>query len=159
MNPRRVYDRAVAQLTRREILKIAGTAGLAALARPIVSAQTLSRPVFRSYPFTLGVASGDPLPDGVVLWTRLAPEPLDGGGMPMTNLEVRWEIAFDRRFAKVAQRGTEIARPELGHSIHVEVTGLEPAREYWYRFRIGDEVSQTGRTRTAAAAGSAVDRL
>lgn len=159
MHSIRVYDRAVARLTRREVLKIAGTAGLAAIARPIVSAQTIARPLFRSYPFTLGVASGEPLPDGIVLWTRLAPEPLDGGGMPMTNVEVQWEIAADARFASVTQRGTEIARPELGHSVHVEVAGLEPGREYWYRFRAGDEVSQTGRTRTAPAAGATVDRL
>jgi alkaline phosphatase D len=155
----RVYDRAVARLTRRELLKIAGTAGLAAIARPIVSAQTTARPLFTSYPFTLGVASGDPLPDGVVLWTRLAPEPLEGGGMPMTNVDVQWEVAADGRFAKVLQRGTELARPELGHSVHVEVSGLEPGREYWYRFRAGDELSQTGRTRTAPAAGAPVDRL
>jgi alkaline phosphatase D len=159
MNPIRVYDSAVARLTRRELLKIAGTVGLAVIARPVVSAQTMARPLFRSYPFALGVASGDPMPDGVVLWTRLAPEPLEGGGMPMSNVEVVWEIAADSRFSKVAQRGTAIARPELGHSVHVEATGLEPARDYWYRFRAGDEVSQTGRTRTAPAAGAAVDRL
>src|SRR5687768_10509826 len=121
----RLYDRAVAGLTRRQLLKIAGTAGLAAIARPIVSAQTASRIIFRTYPFTLGVASGDPAPDGIVLWTRLAPEPLDGGGMPMTNVAVQWEISADSRFTQVAQRGTELARPELGHSVHVEVSGLE----------------------------------
>jgi alkaline phosphatase D len=155
----RVYDRAVERLTRRELLKIAGTAGLAAIARPIVSAQTIARPLFRTFPFTLGVASGDPLPDGVVLWTRLAPEPLEGGGMPMTNVEVQWEIAADPKFANVARRGTELARPELGHSVHAEVSGLESGRDYWYRFRAGDEVSPTGRTRTAPAAGATVDRL
>jgi alkaline phosphatase D len=122
----RVYDRAVERLTRRELLKIAGTAGLAAIARPIVSAQTIARPLFRTFPFTLGVASGDPLPDGVVLWTRLAPEPLEGGGMPMTNVEVQWEIAADPKFANVARRGTELARPELGHSVHAEVSGSNP---------------------------------
>jgi alkaline phosphatase D len=159
MNSIRTYDRAVASLTRRDLLKIAATAGLAAIARPVVSAQTIVRPLFRSYPFTLGVASGDPLPDGIVLWTRLAPDPLQGGGMPMTNVQVQWEVSADTRFTSIVQRGTEVARPELGHSVHVEVGGLEPAHEYWYRFRAGDEVSQTGRTRTAPAAGAAVDRL
>ena len=159
MDAIRLYDRAVERLTRRELLKIAGTIGLAAIARPVVSAQTLSRQLFRTYPFTLGVASGDPSPDGIVLWTRLAPEPLDGGGMPMTNVSVQWEVAADSRFTKIAQRGTELARPELGHSVHAEVTGLEAGREYWYRFRAGDEVSQIGRTKTAPAAGAAVDRL
>src|SRR5687768_16026095 len=112
-----------------------------------------------AYPFTLGVASGDPLPDGVVLWTRLAPDPLEGGGMPMANVDVTWEIAEDRQFRAVAQQGHAVSRPELGHSVHVEVNGLRPGREYWYRFRAGDEVSQVGRTKTAPPAGAAVDRL
>lgn len=159
MDPIRVYDRAVLRLSRREVLKIAGTAGLAAIARPVFAQPTLARPVFKAYPFALGVASGDPLPDGVVLWTRLAPEPLDGGGMPMTNVEVQWEIAADSRFRTVAQKGAEIARPELGHSVHVEVAGLDPGREYWFRFRAGDEVSQTGRTKTTPAFGAPVDQL
>lgn len=159
MDPIRAYDRAVNRLSRRDVLKIAGTVGLAAIGRPIVARQTIARPIYMAYPFSLGVASGDPLPDGIVLWTRLAPEPLAGGGMPMINVDVQWEIAADRTFRTVAQRGTAIARPELGHSVHVEVTGLEPGRDYWYRFRSGDEVSQTGRTKTAPAAGAVVDRL
>lgn len=99
--------------------------------------------------FTLGVASGDPLPDGIVLWTRLAPDPLHGGGMPDAVFSVDWEIAEDERFAKKARRGTAEARPEFGHSVHVDVRGLRPDRPYWYRFRAGDQLSPTGRTRTA----------
>ncbi|MGW7786566.1 alkaline phosphatase D family protein [Streptomyces tricolor] len=99
--------------------------------------------------FTLGVASGDPLPDGIVLWTRLAPDPLNGGGMPDAVFPVAWEIAEDERFRRVARRGTAEARPELGHSVHVDVRGLRPDRPYWYRFRAGDQLSPTGRTRTA----------
>ena len=53
----------------------------------------------------------------------------------------------------IAQKGIALARPELGHSVHVEVGGLEPGREYWYRFRAGDEISQIGRTKTAPPAG------
>ena len=159
MDPIRAYDRSVNRLSRRELLKIAGTVGMAAIARPIAAQQTLARPLFMTYPFSLGVASGDPLPDGVVLWTRLAPDPLNGGGMPATNVEVQWEIAADRAFRTVAQRGAAVARPEVGHSVHVEVAGLQPGREYFYRFRAGDEISQIGRTKTAPAAGSAVDRL
>jgi alkaline phosphatase D len=155
----RTYDRLLARLSRRDLLKIAGTLGLSALARPAAALQTFSRPVFRDYPFTLGVASGEPASDGIVLWTRLAPEPLAGGGMPMANIDVGWEIATDRTFRNVAQKGIEVARPELGHSVHVEVAGLEPGREYWYRFRAGNELSQTGRTKTAAAAGADVDQL
>ncbi|MCI0545871.1 MAG: alkaline phosphatase D family protein [Candidatus Rokubacteria bacterium] len=115
--------------------------------------------VLRGYPFTLGVASGDPAPDGVVLWTRLAPAPLEGGGMPAAPVAVGWEVGADERFARIVARGTAVARPDLAHSVHVEVGGLAPARWYWYRFRVGTEASPTGRTRTAPAPGAPVDRL
>src|ERR671937_2861707 len=136
------------ELTRRGLLARAGGGALALAAGP--ASLALGRrgrpPRIHGYPFTLGVASGDPLPDAVVLWTRLAPKPLEGGGMPMAPVEVDWEIARDARFTAIAQKGTTLARPELGHSVHVEVEGLEPARDYWYRFRAGDEISRTGRT-------------
>ncbi|MFF4903706.1 alkaline phosphatase D family protein [Streptomyces sp. NPDC001260] len=99
--------------------------------------------------FSLGVASGDPLPDGIVLWTRLAPDPLNGGGMPEEVVPVQWEIAEDERFRKTARRGVAQARPEYGHSVHVDVRGLRPDRSYWYRFRVGGQISPPGRTRTA----------
>ncbi|MGP4015090.1 alkaline phosphatase D family protein [Saccharopolyspora sp. 5N708] len=114
------------------------------------------------YPFSLGVASGDPLPDGVVLWTRLAPEPLaaDGsGGMPDRPVQVRYEVATDEQFRDVVRRGAATATPELAHSVHAEVSGLEPAREYFYRFRTGSELSPVGRTKTAPAAGAALASL
>jgi alkaline phosphatase D len=155
----RFYDRALQRLTRRELLNIAWKLGVTAVAQPFVSTRAFAQPLFRNYPFTLGVASGEPWPDGVVLWTRLAPEPLAGGGMPMANVEVGWEIARDRAFATVASKGTAVARPELGHSVRVEANGLEPGREYFYRFRIGREVSQIGRTKTAPPAGARVDQL
>ncbi|GGP58498.1 alkaline phosphatase D family protein [Saccharothrix coeruleofusca] len=107
-------------------------------------------------PFTLGVASGDPTPDGVVLWTRLAPRPLneDGlGGMPDRPVPVHWELAEDERFRHVVRRGTQVARPESGHSVHVEPFGLRPGREYYYRFRAEGHLSPVGRTRTAPAPG------
>ncbi len=105
-------------------------------------------------PFGLGVASGDPTPDGVVLWTRLAPDPLapDGhGGMPRRPVPVHWQVATDERFRNVVRSGVAIASPELAHSVHPEVRGLEPGREYFYRFRAGSEISPVGRTRTAPA--------
>lgn len=114
---------------------------------------------FDNDPFTLGVASGQPLPDGVVLWTRLAPAPLADGGMPPTPVEVRWEVAADEGFRRVVQHGVARAVPELAHSVHVEVDGLAPGRWYWYRFHAGGAVSPVGRTRTAPAADAAVDRL
>lgn len=105
--------------------------------------------------FTLGVASGDPHPDGVVLWTRLAPQPLapDGlGGMPAKRVMVRWELAEDPGFHRVVRRGVEHAVPAWGHSVHAEVHGLRSDREYWYRFNVGGQLSPVGRTRTAPAA-------
>lgn len=117
---------------------------------------------FRGYPFSLGVASGDPLPDGVVLWTRLAPEPLaaDGrGGMPDRPVPVRWDMAADERFRRVVRRGTAVARPHLGHSVHVDVRRLAPGREYFYRFRVGREVSPVGRTKTAPPPWVRLDHL
>jgi alkaline phosphatase D len=111
------------------------------------------------YPFTLGVASGDPQPDGVVLWTRLAPDPLNGGGMPQRPVAVEWQIATDQAMQQVVQRGAVLATPELAHSVHVEVFGLEPSRWYWYQFKTGTDVSRVGRTRTAPPFGTSVDRL
>ncbi|TDD63555.1 alkaline phosphatase D family protein [Actinomadura rubrisoli] len=103
-------------------------------------------------PFQLGVASGDPLPDGFVLWTRLAPRPLEAdghGGMPRGPFTVEYEVAEDAAFTRIAARGQAVASPELAHSVHAEVHGLRPDREYHYRFRAGTEISPAGRTRTA----------
>ncbi|KAB2349489.1 alkaline phosphatase D family protein [Actinomadura rudentiformis] len=103
-------------------------------------------------PFGLGVASGDPWPDGFVLWTRLAPKPIEAdghGGMPLRPYTVRYEVAEDEAFTKVVKRGQALATPELAHSVHAEVHGLRPGREYFYRFRVGNEISPVGRTRTA----------
>jgi alkaline phosphatase D len=105
-------------------------------------------------PFTLGVASGCPSAEGVVLWTRLAPDPLQGGGMGEANVEVNWELADDERFTKIAARGKAQALAQDAHSVHVELHGLQPARTYWYRFAAGGARSAVGRTRTAPAAGT-----
>ncbi|MEU6058127.1 alkaline phosphatase D family protein [Streptomyces sp. NPDC047097] len=110
-----------------------------------------------SDPFTLGIASGDPRGDGVVLWTRLAPEPLDPdgrGGMPPVPVRVEYEIATDERFRRLVRRGTVTATPELAHSVHPEISGLLPDRVYFYRFRAGGHLSPTGRTRTTPLPGS-----
>lgn len=102
--------------------------------------------------FTLGVASGEPRPDSVVIWTRLAPLPLRrDGGMPGKAVPVRWEVAADERFARVLRSGSVIADPALGHSVHVEVTGLPAGRTCYYRFEAGGQRSPVGRTRTAPA--------
>jgi alkaline phosphatase D len=146
------------ELTRRAFLTSAGaSAGAIALAAgsgDLSRAALAQRPRIRGYPFTLGVASGDPLPNGVVLWTRLAPDPLNGGGMPDRPLPVRWQVAEDERFRRVVRRGTATAASHYAHSVHVEVGGLRPGREYWYRFAAGGEFSPPARTRTAPAAGA-----
>ena len=129
-----------------------------ALQSPSDAAAT-ERPSFVGYPFTLGVASGSPLPTGVVLWTRLAPDPLHGGGVEPGAVVVRWEVAEDERFARVVQRGSVEAVRAWAHSVHVEVTGLEPSRWYFYRFLAGSEVSPVGRTRTAPAAAELPPQL
>ncbi len=111
-------------------------------------------------PFGLGVASGEPLPDGVVLWTRLAPQPRElDAGMGRAPVAVRWEVAEDEGLRRVVARGRTLALAEAGHSVHVEVQGLRPGREYFYRFTAAGHESPTGRTRTAPAAGSPVERL
>lgn len=105
-------------------------------------------------PFTLGIASGDPSPDGFVLWTRLALDPLADngfGGMPGRDLVVSWQISDEPSFRRVVRAGAATARADAAHSVHVEVAGLDPRRDYWYRFRQGRHLSAVGRTRTAPA--------
>lgn len=114
---------------------------------------------WRSDPFTLGVASGSPAADSVVLWTRLLPgsgELPEGG---QAAVPVRWEMAHDQGFARMAQRGETLALPQLAHSVHVEAAGLEPDRWYFYRFHAGDATSPVGRTRTLPKPDSKPSRL
>ncbi len=107
-------------------------------------------PRFADDPFSLGVASGDPTATSLTLWTRLAPRPLDpDGGLGGARVAVAWELASDEAFSAVVRQGRATAAPELGHSVHVDLEGLEPGRWYFYRFRSGDAVSPVGRTRTA----------
>jgi alkaline phosphatase D len=114
---------------------------------------------FSESPFQLGVASGEPSSDGFVIWTRLAPKPLEGGGMPNALVEVSWEVAEDDQFAKVAGRGTAIATPQLAHSVHVELSGLKPDCWYWYRFKAGSEISPIGKARTFPEANAEPNQL
>lgn len=118
----------------------------------------LRQPKFADYPFQLGVASGDPAPDGFVLWTRLAPKPLEGGGMPPEAVEVAWQVCDDEAMTRVVREGATTANPEFAHSVHVEVPGLQPDRWYWYQFRCGGEISPKARARTLPAADTAPDK-
>ncbi|GGS92570.1 alkaline phosphatase D family protein [Nonomuraea spiralis] len=148
----------------RRTFLTAAAAGLlapqAATPSAITPSPTLSavRPAaartLRSDPFTLGVASGDPAADGFVLWTRLAVEPLSGdghGGMPARDVEVDWQVATDERFSSVVRSGTATARSRDAHSVHVELNGLDPGRDYFYRFRSEGRLSPVARTRTTPA--------
>lgn len=139
---------------------LAGTGAIAGEAAAARSAA--ARSAAPDYPFRLGVASGDPLPNSVVLWTRLAVDPLaaDGsGGMPARPVGVEFEVAEDERFRRVVKRGAVTATPDLGHSVHPEVWGLRPGREYHYRFRVGGHLSPVGRTKTAPSYDAAVSSL
>lgn len=109
--------------------------------------------------FTLAVASGDPAPDGFVIWTRLAPTPLSEGGMPAENVEVAWEVAEDERMTKVVRSGKTVATPDWAHSVHIEVNGLKPDRWYFYRFHASGEESPKGRARTMPAADVLPEKL
>ncbi|WP_040795901.1 alkaline phosphatase D family protein [Nocardia higoensis] len=150
-------------VSRRQLLGY-GAAGSALLlaGASAVSSSRFRAPRWSEHPFTLGVASGDPTPDGFVLWTRLAPDPLapDGhGGMGPQPVTVEFEVAEDAAFTRVVRRGEAVATRELAHSVHPEIHGLAPDRWYHYRFRAGAAVSPVGRTRTAPARGSRPDRL
>jgi alkaline phosphatase D len=144
------------RLSRRTFLLTAS--GLIALGA-VPAARVLGQPRFSADPFTLGVASGYPQPDTVVLWTRLAPAPLNGGGMPPQSVRVAWEVASDESFRTVVTRGTALATAQWAHSVHVEVPGLQPGRWYWYRFHAGQAMSPVGRTRTAPATVTPVERM
>ena len=137
--------------TRRGVLIGAGSLALAASLSRLPLDLAYGTPVkHHSDPFTLGVASGDPLHDSIVLWTRLAPEPLRAdGGMEPRPVEVRWEVAKDPSMRRLVRRGRTTAWPSFAHSVHVEVDGLDDGREYFYRFTTGSAASQVGRTRTA----------
>ncbi len=159
------HNRMVKQNDRRRFLKGAGgVAGLALLGlHPDVTFSAASG--VGSDPFTLGVASGDPLTDqyenaSVVLWTRLAPKPLDvGGGMPNETVSVSWQVAEDESFSLGLRQGTTSASPDFAHSVHVEVDGLAPATVYYYRFSYSTYVSPVGRTKTAPVPGSDIAQL
>jgi hypothetical protein len=146
-------------LDRRRLLAAGGAAAALLIADRLAGAWPA--PAQRSgYPFTLGVASGDPAPGGVVLWTRLAPQPLlPDGGIPARTVLVDWQIAADPRFRRIVRGGTVLATPAQAHAVHVEVEGLEPARPWWYRFRAGGELSPVGQTRTLPAPGASPGQL
>lgn len=151
------HTRSSALNVNRRTFLMTGAASAALSSVPIAaSAQPRdNRPhqTSRMYPFTLGIASGDPSDDGVVLWTRLAPSPVDDdgmAGMPSDRtFRVQWQLADDAQMRHVIRRGAVDTDPNWAHTVHVELEGLKPGREYYYRFRYRNHLSPVGRTRTA----------
>ena len=144
-------------MTRRRLLQ---TGILAATGVPAAPALVRAAPLaWRRDPFSLGVASGEPRPDGFVLWTRLDPEPMLNERLPQGDLPVGYEIAADPALRRLVRRGTARAESAFGHSVHLAVQGLQPGRPYWYRFTSGAASSRIGRAITAPAADADVDRL
>ncbi len=149
------------QTSRRSILSAGLVTGSAAAFTGTISLPdtraSAATPELSVDPFTLGVASGDPSSDGFVIWTRLAPSPLDDdglGGMPTRRYRVEWQVARDDSFRHVVRAGSVSAGPESAHAVHVEVGGLKPGREYYYRFRLGRWLSPAGRSLTTPGPGA-----
>lgn len=146
--------------SRRHLLRMAMFTAAAAVISPLTSRARAEQAPFSSDPFSLGVASGDPTAEGAVIWTRLAPSPLDpDGGMPQVPVEVAFEVAQDDRFRNIIRAGKVLARPESAHTVHVELSGLAPGRPVFYRFLSGAATSPIGRFSTAPAFNSAVERM
>lgn len=148
-----------APLTPRRRTVVKAAAATAALAGPLAAALP-ARAVQQAPAFLHGVASGDPLPDGVLLWTRVTPTPdaLPGSGAG-PDTEVRWTVARDRTFTDVVARGAVLATAASDHTVKADVRGLRPATDYWFRFSAGGTDSPAARTRTAPAADAAVAGL
>ena len=140
-------------IQRRQLLQLAAIGGASLVLPNRAWAQTK----VGSTPFSLGIASGSPTHDSVVLWTRLMPPFAQTPGNP--GVSVRWEVAHDDKFSRIAQSGQALAVAGLAYSVHAEVQGLEPDRWYFYRFMVGDAVSAVGRTRTFPAPDAAVASL
>ena len=136
-------------LPRRSLLGL-GLGVTLATAAPLFVRHALAADVPR---FALGLASGQPQAQGMVLWTMLT-----GPDLP-AQVPVLWEVAEDEAFTRSAARGTETALADDHHSVHAEATGLKPERWYWYRFSALGQQSMAGRTRTAPAPEATVARL
>jgi alkaline phosphatase D len=146
-------------LSRRKFISRSGQAA-ALTALGFASAPAILKGKPRGFAFQHGVASGDPLPDGAIIWTRLTPSPaaLPGSGIGGPE-EVRWELSLDPRFARKAAHGTVITSAAVDHTVKVDVRGLNPGRTYYFRFFFKNEVSRIGRFRTAPAAEFATPNI
>ena len=146
-------------LRRRDLNRAALCLALGAFGA-LSGARAAAAPRWKTTPFTLGVASGQPRPTGVLLWTRLAPDAaVESGFDTRAAVPLRYELFGDEALRQPVRAGEVMALPERAHSVHVPLDGLSPGRSYWYRFTCGNAVSAVGRTRTAPAPDAAVGRL
>lgn len=145
---------------RRGVIRLLGAGAAGGVAGCASLPGAAVEPVrFAADPFSLGVASGDPLSDGFVIWTRLAPDPLNPAATPQRPIAVTWEVAEDETFARIVAAGRTRAEPAWAHAVHVEAGGLKPGRPYAYRFHAGGVTSPTGRAKTAPLLGARLDSL
>jgi alkaline phosphatase D len=155
-----------AQMDRRSVIGALGAGCLGLVAAPAMLGRAFaqSRRWPNGDPFSLGVASGAPRPDGFVLWTRLAPDPLSAdpatpGGMTGPDVTVAYEIAGDPEMHDIVRRGAAVAEAAYGYSVHADIRGLTPGRPYWYRFMSGEAASRIGRAMTSLPAGTPLARM
>lgn len=146
-------------ISRRALIARAGALAAASLLLPACGGLARSRSPWGVNPFTLGVASGDPVSEGAVLWTRLLPFPDEPERTGKDPVIIDWRIASDEKMATIVQRGTVAALAEDGFSARVEARGLGPARPYWFQFSVGGEESPVGRFTTAPLIGSPLARF
>ncbi|MFF3482510.1 alkaline phosphatase D family protein [Streptomyces sp. NPDC002701] len=139
--------------TRRTVVKAA--AATAALGAPLAAA--LPARAAQAPAFLHGVASGDPLPDGILLWTRVTPadDATPGSGLG-PDVQVEWTVATDKAFTNVVTKGSTTATAASDHTVKADIRGLRPATDYWFRFSSGGTDSPAGRARTAPAHDAAV---
>jgi alkaline phosphatase D len=138
------------QFTRRDFVAALAAAGLAS---PALAYGVTGRPAGREPAFLHGVASGDPLHDRVILWTRVTPARLNG------SVAVQWRIARDRALRNPIAAGSAVTDPRRDYTVKVDATGLEPGRTYYYGFRCEGVDSPIGRTRTLPVASAAALRF
>lgn len=141
--------------------RLIGAALFASLSPSVVGCGVLNRGAtgFVGNPFSLGIGSGDPVADGFVLWTRVAPDPFDVRQLAREDVLVNWEIAEDSRFSTIVRTGQVLAHPEHAHSVHIHLSGLKPGREYFYRFHCAGATSPVGRALTCPNIGIPLDSL
>jgi alkaline phosphatase D len=149
-------------MSRRRVLQLgANLTGALMFAGLPASAYSAARRLtsLSDNPFTLGVASGDPGSDSIVIWTRLAREVLMDNDVHQEALEVAYEIASDQNFRNIVRTGLMAATPQLGHSVHADIRGLDSDQVYFYRWHLGDTTSAVGRTKTAADAATDIQQF